>query len=172
MMKYPVKYAIQTHYSKPNYTCVNTSKRPLGYTVSKVYVIEQKISYNDTGDRDESYLVVYPFASDLDIEDNVRNVPKYNIDGVCYNGIFVDDVYDTYEEALSIKQECYRTLFFEEITSVYNYSLYEDRDSFAQDFFDRAQLYDLYEELSLGLTEDMEVITDTKNKQKKYTKLV
>jgi hypothetical protein len=158
-INYPVKYAIQPHFSETSKQH-NIDSYPIGYTISKVYVIEERKKVQEDGQVEETYLVVYPYIDTLAISDNKRSVPKTNIDGVCYNGTIVSDVFDSYDAALSMRDEYYRSLFLYDM----KYIQPSDQERFKLEFFDRTQIYELYELQGLEQTKDM--VVKTKNKAK------
>ena len=164
-INYPVKYAIQTHYSYPSYMNLD-KKEPVGFTVSKVYYIGKTTKTNEEGAIENIHHVVFPFRNILDISDNKRTYPNIDDNGVCQNETEVYEVFDSYEAAEAVRGEFYRAYYFQ-FMDIYPREVRENNlDTLMREFFDQTQVYELYELQALSLTEDMYVDEDIKGKEK------
>ena len=100
---YPIKYCLYPMIEK-----VGKNKDIGGYDVScyivsKCYLIGEEKKYTSDGNTKMYYDVVFPFRENENKE-WFRDVPRINpIVHSCYNSFQVDQVFDTYEEALPLK---------------------------------------------------------------------
>ena len=87
---YPIKYSVIGIYDEINR---NTNEPEyITYIASKCYVIEENIIYNQNGTKKKTYEVSFPFALSNASFSFVRTIGDEK----------VDDVYDSFEEALEV----------------------------------------------------------------------
>lgn len=103
---YPVKYSVIGINDEVNrYT---NEPEQITYIASKCYVIEENIIYNENGIKKKNYKVCFPFALSNASFSFVRTNP--------FNGYEkVDDVYDSFEEALKVAKSKNEGFIFDKI---------------------------------------------------------
>ena len=98
---YPVKYSVIGIYDEINrYT---KAPEQITYIASKCYVIAENIRYNEDGTKKKTYEVCFPFVLSNASYSFIRSNPLNSYEKV-------EDVYDSYEEALKVakskNEEC------------------------------------------------------------------
>lgn len=102
MMKnnYPIKYAVMAleEYKGDEVDVKDIDKNfdIYAYIVSECYLIGERIIYLPDGDNRHKYEIVYSFNPETDEE----VYPKYSNNGICYNSVLVDMVYEDLELAM------------------------------------------------------------------------
>ena len=101
---YPIKYAVMPIIEQTGwYPGLNELEREYGvvcYIVSKCYLVGREEKYNMYGEVDCKYKVVFPYEKDNLYDGLSRVEPEFClIDGMCYNSINVDKVFDSFDEA-------------------------------------------------------------------------
>jgi len=107
-LKYPIKYAIMTIKEPVDY---KRDLKVVAHIVSKCYVISQKEQYFDNGTYNISYEVVFPCTE----KNSTMKTPEYNIDLQCMNSSLVNQLFDTYEDALIAATQMNEDIFYKEI---------------------------------------------------------
>lgn len=76
----------------------------VAYIVSKCYVIREKKEYFSDGTSKIEYEVVFPFAkrTDTQYDEFVPTVPEYNLYSKCTNSVYVNRLFDSFDEAPGI----------------------------------------------------------------------
>lgn len=102
MMKnnYPIKYALMAleEYKGEDIAIKDIDKNfdIYAYIVSECYLIGERIIYLPDGDNRHKYEIVYSFNPETDEE----VYPEYSNNGICYNSVLVDMVYEDLELAM------------------------------------------------------------------------
>ena len=186
-INYPIKYAVLELKEKGGYL-VGYEDITQGFIASKCYVIESDIVYNSDGSNKIIHKVVFPFNNIEKFKNSLRNgrqnigeaeVPKYDSCDRIYPISIVTDLFDSYESAKVAaeekNEEYIRNLLSKipapspAILSIVNWQKYYEESK--QKFENGLEICNLFEQLILTATEDMdiseEVITD---KQKTFVK--
>ena len=78
------------------------------YIVSKCYLVNKNEKYTSKGNVETCFSVVCPYKRDM-YDTWVRCVPTYNLlSGLCTNSFYVEEIFDTYEEAQQKKKDTYK----------------------------------------------------------------
>ena len=186
-INYPIKYAVLELKEKGGYL-VGYEDIMQGFIISKCYVIESDIVYNSDGSNKIIHKVVFPFNNIEKFKNSLRNgrqnigeaeVPKYDACGRIYPINIVTNLFDSYESAkvaaIEKNEEYIRNLLSKipaplpATLSIVNWQKYYEESK--QKFENGLEICNLFEQLILTATEDMdiseEVITD---KQKSFVK--
>ena len=104
-INYPIKYALMPIVEQVGWTPgLHELEREYDivcYIVSKCHLIGNSKKYTEDGHCKEEYEVVFPYQH-FEFNRWRRVIPSYNlIHGYCTNSNKVDEVFDTYEEALN-----------------------------------------------------------------------
>lgn len=123
---FPIKYAVQ-----PIYTYAKTDVIPLGFIVTKVFIVSETNNYKPDGTKTNNYQVVYPIKG-LKTSEYLVGIryPEFNHQNICINSEHSKDVFDTYEEAKKLCDEKNGYLF----TNYYQNENLLDRMQYFQDF--------------------------------------
>ena len=124
-LPYPIKYAVE-----PIYHQSKNQSIPLGYIVTKAFLIRETRNYTMKGESIQ-YQVVYPIKgySTFKHDKNIR-IPQYNQYGYYTNTDYCENVFNTYEEAKKKCNELNGNLFL----NYYPYQPMNDRMQMFQDF--------------------------------------
>ncbi len=117
-VKYPIKYALmpmkeQTGW-KPGLNELERVYDIVAYIAAKCYVIGERKEYLSDGTIRIKHEVVFMFAKSGVIYSNdyEPTVPGYNIySGECYNSIFVDNLFDNFEDASKLASKRNEEIF-------------------------------------------------------------
>ena len=186
-INYPIKYAVLELKEKGGYL-VGYEDITQGFIASKCYVVESNIIYNSDGSNKVIHKVVFPFQDIECFKISLRNsrqnignpeVPRYDACGRIYPINIVTDLFDSYESAKVAaieRNEEYIRNSLSKIPApspatlpIVNWQKYYEESK--QKFENGLEICNLFEQLILTATEDMdiseEVITD---KQKTFVK--
>lgn len=158
---YPVKYAAMPiieqvgwshglHELERNYAVVC-------YIVSKCYLLSDKTKYKENGENEKEYEVVFPYQKGQ-YYGWERVTPSFNIfNYTCTNSEFVDQVFDSYEEAVEAvtqknKKLCDKTLIY----LPYTKDLASQISKKKEQFNDRLSRYKMLEQQILANTSDLD----------------
>lgn len=103
-LKYPIKYAIMPLEEQVGWDYGERVFDVVAYIVSKCYVIEERKKYLDDGSFEINYEVVFLYAR----KDNSpyyefeQAVPNWSIWRKCTNSVFVNELFDSFEEASKV----------------------------------------------------------------------
>jgi len=158
-ISYPIKYALLAMIEPSSWELglneLELEYEICGYIVSKVYLMGINTKILCDGSSRICYEVVYPYKSDKDLE--MRNIPKFNLDGECYNYDKVLNVYDTFEEAKEVSEQCNHVLRRKYISNIsltdcdWKLKLINKQ----KDFDSRLDNYKIFEKSILERTQDM-----------------
>ncbi len=168
--KFPIKYAVLELKETGGYYC-SYQDIVRGYIVSKCWVIESGIKYFPNGESKIFHQVIFPYKDLSDFKISLRNNSEEIMDKkiipTCYASFnpyvydTVSDIFDCYEDAKVIanekNEEMKRQLVSEINYSVSNSKLKETLDEMRKDFDEQLDICELFEELSLSNTENMEI---------------
>lgn len=118
-IKYPIKYAIMPIIEQ-------TGRYPdlheLGYEysivaniVSKCYVVGERKEYLKDGTFNIKYEVVFQYDKSNYNDDYEPIIPKYNIYSQCINSMFVNQLFNNFDEALAIANQLNREILENQI---------------------------------------------------------
>ena len=142
----PEAYALMPiyHYDKLLGNLLVKNVRVVGYAVSKCYVSEEKINYNEDGTIKKEYRVLFPFV-DVFINDkewiDMRNKYKGYL-----NEKIVDSIYDDYTSAKEVATERNKLLYDKEIRKARNKDKFRKRYNFDLDYVERNSVRKLVKE--------------------------
>ncbi len=111
-VKYPIKYALmpmkeQTGW-EPGLNELERVFDTVAYIAAKCYVISERKEYSSDGTSKTKYEVVFLFEkSNVSYRDDYKpTVPRYNVySKECYNSIFVDQLFDSFDVASKLADE-------------------------------------------------------------------
>jgi len=109
---YPIKYALFVKKRQRGWvTGLNELERDMVidyFVVSKCYQVEEKLDFKENGNIEKSYRVVFPYCNQQG--EWIRVVPEHGYSGIC-NAVEVDNLYDTFDEALLVAENENNKLF-------------------------------------------------------------
>lgn len=117
-INYPIKYAampiIEQNGFSYGFNELERNCDVVCYIVSKCYLTKEITKYSESGRISKKYEVVFPYQESK-FNEYIRVIPEFNlISGDCFNITTVDNIFDTYDEALNFvnkmnKQLCQNT---------------------------------------------------------------
>ena len=123
------------------------------YIVSKCFLIGEKITYQEDGKKGLTYEVVFPYQKGTFYWE--YEAPSYNlIHGQCMNSIYVDAIFDSYDDAKKYKDEKNQVLCQKAWISLpYTENFRKIKEEKEQEFYNKIKKYELLErQLLLNLT--------------------
>jgi len=100
---YPIKYAVMPIYEQVGWNHgLNELEREydiVAYIVSKCFIISETKKYKIDGSLKKEYQVVFPYRND-EYDIWIRTEPRFGFQRQVMNTIIVNDVYESYEDAL------------------------------------------------------------------------
>lgn len=153
---YPIKYATMPIIEQIGWSHgLNELERNYGvvcYIVSKCYLLSDKTKYKEDGRSVKEYEVVFPYQRELN-----GIWKRTTMSYACINPVFVENVYDSYEEALEIstqknKELCEKTW----ICLPYTKDLEEQISKKIEEFNNKLSRYKILEQQILINTSDLE----------------
>jgi len=161
-INYPIKYAAMPIIEQVGWSHglheLEREYDVVCYIVSKCYLISDLIKYTEDGRRIKEYEVVFPYHP-AEFNKWQRVIPSYNlIHGYCTNGNKVDEIFDTYEDALSFvttknEELCKKTYLYLPYSKNYAKKIQAKKDEFAA----KLNEYKLLEQQILLHTRDMKI---------------
>ena len=166
-INYPIKYAAMPIIEQVGWSHglheLEREYDVVCYIVSKCHLISDLTKYTEDGRSVKQYEVVFPYQPG-EFSRWQRVIPSYNlIHGYCTNGNKVEEVFDTYESALSFvskknEELCKKSYIYLPYSENYAEKIQAKKDEFAI----KLDEYKLLEQQILLYTQDMEI---GKNKQ-------
>lgn len=156
-INYPIKYAAMPIIEQVGWSYglheLERKDDVVCYIVSKCYLISDLTKYTEDGQIVKQYEVVFPYQP-VEFSRWKKVTPSYNlVHGYCTNGNKVDEIFDTYEDALSFvtakNEECVKNHIYLPYSE--NYAVKKD------EFNEKLAEYKLLEKQILLHTEDMEI---------------
>lgn len=178
-INYPIKYAVLELKERGGW--LNGYKDiTQGFIVSKCYVIESNVQYNSDGDYKVTHKVVFPFSDIECFKNSLRcgrynignkEIPKYDACDRVYPINVVSDLFDSYEEAKMAaigKNEGFKSNLIMEVPDFFsNHFLDSDwkkhYESLEQRYEESLDICNLFEELILEETKDMNISCEESN---------
>lgn len=123
-LKYPIRYAImevkKIINSYPMLSSLRREYKTVAYIVSKCYVISEKKEYLRDGTSTTQYEVVFPYIKkESSYYDSFeKNIPEYDWLSKCINSVTVNQLFDSFEEALVLKEQLNEELINAEIGTI------------------------------------------------------
>lgn len=188
-INYPIKYAVLELKERGGYL-VGYEDITQGFIVSKCYVIESNIVYNSDGSNKIIHKVVFPFDNIENFKISLRNgrqnignaqMPKYDACGKIYPINVVTDLFDSYDfakVAAEEKNEEHRRNLLSKVPSSISarfskLSWQEHYENLRQEFEEKLEICNLFEQLVLQTTEDMNISEElSTDKQKSFVKVL
>lgn len=104
-INYPIKYAampiIEQNGFSYGFNELERNCDVVCYIVSKCYLTKEITKYSESGRISKKYEVVFPYQESK-FNEYIRVIPEFNlISGDCFNITTVDNIFDTYDEALN-----------------------------------------------------------------------
>lgn len=178
-INYPIKYAVLELKERGGYLA-GYRDITQGFIASKCYVIESNIIYSEDGNYKITHKVVFPYR-DIEIFKNsllynkqyigIPEIPKYDACDRVYPVNVVSDLFDSYEEAkvnaISKNLEFKNNLLME-VPDFWS-SKFMDLDwekqleSLKQKYEQNLEVCNLFEELVIEATEDMNISSEEYN---------
>ena len=186
-INYPIKYAVLELKEKGGYL-YGYEDITQGFIVSKCYVIESSIIYNPDGSNIIIHKVVFPFKDIENFKISLRNgnqnignveTPQYDACGRIYPTNVVTDLFDSYElakETAKEKNEEHRCNLISKVpvpisARLSNSNWQKQYEELKQKFDNGLEICNLFEQLVLAATEDMNISEEvTTNEQKSFVK--
>lgn len=119
-LKYPIKYTVMPIEQQISWSPgLNELKREyevVVHIVSKCYVIGERKEYDKDGNLKIKYEVVFPYSKEeFEYYGQFRpSVPEYNIYSQCINSVFVEQLFNHFEEALVVAEKANNTILAEQ----------------------------------------------------------
>lgn len=188
-INYPIKYAVLELKERGGYL-VGYEDITQGFIVSKCYVIESNIVYNSDGSNKIIHKVVFPFDNIENFKISLRNgrqnignaqMPKYDACGKIYPINVVTDLFDSYDfakVAAEEKNEEHRRNLLSKVPSPISarfskLNWKKHYENLRQEFEEELEICNLFEQLVLQTTEDMNISEElSTDKQKSFVKVL
>ena len=168
-LKYPIKYAIMPIYEQtgwaPGLHELEREYDVVAYIVSKCYVIKEEKDYLQNGTVRIRYAVVFPLLNrgKLYSGEFVPVIPEYNFHSKCTNSIFVNQLFNCFDEAQVIADQANEKIFHHTIgTLLYSEDFQRNLDEAKKRHQETLDRYKKIEETIEQKTCDMK-ITKTYN---------
>ena len=186
-INYPIKYAVLELKEKGGYL-VGYEDITQGFIASKCYVIESSIIYASDGSNTIIHKVVFPFEDIKSFKISLINgrqdignakIPQYDACGRIYPINVVTDLFDSYElakEAAKEKNEEHRCNIISKVpvsipARLSNSNWQKQYEELKQEFDNGLETCNLFEQLVLAATEDMNISEEvTTDEQKSFVK--
>ncbi len=158
-INYPVKYSVQ----EVSYTNSNGKNIIMGYIISKCFII-------NSNKLNEKYRVIFPFNDINRYKTGLSKmiIPTYDTDSKFfkfYKIAIVDNIYDTYKDALQEKNEKNESLLID-LNSLKNSYIFSDYYRLKYEYIDNITACNIYEELINIDTEELEISKELKLNKK------
>ena len=127
------------------------------YIASKCYLVGETKKYMENGNVNTTYNIVFPYYLNRYINGWFRERPQHD------NSICVDNVFDTYEEALKAKDEYNKKLLNKELSVLSISNLEEKEKSIRSKYKRLSEYYDTFEKDIEACTNDL--ILDNRYKE-------
>ena len=176
-INYPIKYAVLELKEKGGWS-VGYKDITQGFIVSKCYVIESNVVYHSDGSYEIIHKVVFPFSDIEMFKNSLRNgrknigkpeIPKYDACDMIYPINIVTALFDSYEQArvmATYKNKEYKdNLIFKTpdflSNNFLNSNWKEQLNNLEQGFLQNLDVCNLFEQLILEATKDMDISEET-----------
>ncbi len=172
-INYPIKYAVLELIERGGWS-VGYKDITQGFIVSKCYVIESNIVYNSDGSYKVMHKVVFPFRDIEMFKNSLRNgrknigkpeIPKYDACDMIYPINIVTTLFDSYEQAkvmAAYKNNEYKKNLVFKIPDFWSNNFLNSNwknqlHELEQEFLKNLEICNLFEQLVLAETEDMNI---------------
>ena len=183
-INYPVKYAVLELKEKGGWL-VGYEDITQGFIVSKCYLIESNVVYHSDGTSTINHKVVFPFEDISSFKTSIRNgrqnigdenIPHYDACNRPYPINVVSNLFDTYELAKEVaieKNEEHKQNIIYRVPEVrgeiLNSNWNERFDFFTREFEENLRISNLFEQLILAATENMDISEEFSSDSQKST---
>ena len=182
-IKYPIKYAVLKLKEQGGYL-VGYKDITRGYIVSKCYVMESNIKYNQDGTKCVYHKVVFPYNDIGRFKTSLKNgglnigteeIPNYDASGKPFSASIVNNLYETYEAAKELAEEKNKE-HRDSLTSktpapvtaaLAKTSWQEQYNNLREEFEVELEICKYFEQLVLEATKDMKISKDKSRKKPK-----
>lgn len=159
---YPIKYALIPMIEQVGWAPgLNELEREYGivcYIASKCYVVKETKEYCEDGNSKVEYQIVCPYQYD-DLDIWKRCEPSFHlIQGHCINGITTNQLFDSYEEALSAKNEKNDEIILKKCIHLrYDENFRKRRENLINEFSEKLDYYNQLEKAIEDRTSELKV---------------
>lgn len=132
---YPIKYAVMPIYEHSGYAVglyklEHTYDISL-YIVSKCYLIEESVCYQENGEKKSEYKIVYPYENDDNSYSLARCEPEFGYNNQPTNCFVVDNVFDDFDSCFTETERLNKEIFYKKIGNM----------PFTEDFSKKVELF-------------------------------
>lgn len=158
---YPIKYALLPIEEQNGYTLMGDRKYEIVcYIVSKCYLVNEIKEYKQDGRVINKYEVVFAYDYDS-YQGYKREEPSFNlVNYSCINSIYVDEIFDNFEDALKVKEEKNKKILLDSL--MYLGQKKEKDEQIRKEFKSKTTYYNSLEKTIELKTDDLKVNNSVK----------